>query len=83
MAFSSGILRGALTNLGNPCTVTAEVQQAPVCRFQINLHTSSLNKQITQPTINNSGSNQQLTSLNSSTASLSLSSNTQAPNAKK
>ncbi|XP_014287232.1 trafficking protein particle complex subunit 6b [Halyomorpha halys] len=35
IAFTSGLLRGALGNLGINCLVTAEVQVMPTCKFHI------------------------------------------------
>jgi hypothetical protein len=35
LAFSCGLLRGALSNLGIKCIVTAEVVIPPTCRFEI------------------------------------------------
>ncbi|KAK9497496.1 hypothetical protein O3M35_004206 [Rhynocoris fuscipes] len=35
IAFTSGLLRGALANLGIKCQVTAEVQTMPTCKFHI------------------------------------------------
>ena len=35
LAFTCGIVRGALANLGVTCVVTAEVTQLPACKFQI------------------------------------------------
>lgn len=36
-AMACGILRGALTNLGLACTVTADVTSPPVCSFQVKI----------------------------------------------
>ncbi|XP_002736776.1 trafficking protein particle complex subunit 6B-like, partial [Saccoglossus kowalevskii] len=35
LAFPCGLIRGALSNLGMNCIVTAEVTQMPACKFQI------------------------------------------------
>ncbi|GAQ89824.1 transport protein particle (TRAPP) component [Klebsormidium nitens] len=35
--FPCGLIRGALTNLGIPCTVSAEVNQLPACSFTIKI----------------------------------------------
>ncbi|XP_073994448.1 trafficking protein particle complex subunit Trs33 isoform X2 [Rhodnius prolixus] len=35
IAYTSGLLRGALANLGINCHVTAEVQSMPTCKFHI------------------------------------------------
>ncbi|XP_071449847.1 trafficking protein particle complex subunit 6b [Hetaerina americana] len=35
VAFTCGLIRGALANLGLDCTVTAEIQQMPACKFHI------------------------------------------------
>lgn len=35
IAFTSGLLRGALANLGINSIVTAEVQTMPACKFHI------------------------------------------------
>lgn len=37
LALSCGIIRGALFNLGLNCTVTAEVQVLPACKFQVTM----------------------------------------------
>ncbi|XP_063686108.1 trafficking protein particle complex subunit 6b-like [Bolinopsis microptera] len=36
-AFTCGVVRGALTNFGMPCTVTSEVNVSPTCKFQISI----------------------------------------------
>ncbi|XP_053649222.1 trafficking protein particle complex subunit 6B isoform X2 [Cherax quadricarinatus] len=35
LAFTCGLVRGCLANLGVTCVVTAEVTQLPACKFQI------------------------------------------------
>ncbi|KAL1129825.1 hypothetical protein AAG570_012769 [Ranatra chinensis] len=40
IAFTSGVLRGALANLGINCLVTAEVQSMPACKFHIQVQRS-------------------------------------------
>ncbi|XP_071552715.1 trafficking protein particle complex subunit 6B isoform X1 [Panulirus ornatus] len=35
LAFTCGLVRGCLANLGITCVVTAEVTQLPACKFQI------------------------------------------------
>jgi len=35
LAFPSGLIRGALSNLGLTCSVTADVLSMPKCKFQI------------------------------------------------
>ncbi|ESO86177.1 hypothetical protein LOTGIDRAFT_220856 [Lottia gigantea] len=37
LAFPCGLLRGALSNLGVNCIVTAEVSAMPACKFQIQI----------------------------------------------
>ncbi len=37
LAFSCGLIRGALANLGIVCVVTAEVTTMPACKFQIQI----------------------------------------------
>lgn len=38
VAFTCGLVRGALSNLGINSTVTAEVQTIPACRFHIEVN---------------------------------------------
>ncbi|KAL9893756.1 trafficking protein particle complex subunit 6b isoform X2 [Glossina fuscipes] len=38
VAFTCGLVRGALSNLGITSTVTAEVQSIPACRFHIEVN---------------------------------------------
>ncbi|EDW59073.1 trafficking protein particle complex subunit 6b [Drosophila novamexicana] len=40
VAFTCGLVRGALSNLGINSTVTAEVQTIPACRFHIEVNRS-------------------------------------------
>ncbi|KAK6181707.1 hypothetical protein SNE40_009510 [Patella caerulea] len=40
LAFPCGLLRGALSNLGVNCIVTAEVSAMPACKFQIQIQRS-------------------------------------------
>ncbi|XP_076343416.1 trafficking protein particle complex subunit 6B-like isoform X2 [Tachypleus tridentatus] len=35
LAFSCGVIRGALSNLDIICVVTAEVSSPPACKFQV------------------------------------------------
>jgi len=37
LAFSCGLLKGALSNLGYECVITAESNQFPISKFQINI----------------------------------------------
>ena len=37
LAFPCGLIRGALTNLGVTCIVTADVTKLPECKFQIQM----------------------------------------------
>ena len=39
LAFSCGLIRGALFNLGISSVVTADVSQPPSVKFQIKIHT--------------------------------------------
>ncbi|KAH7642961.1 trafficking protein particle complex subunit Trs33 [Dermatophagoides farinae] len=39
LAFSCGLIRGALFNLGIPSVVTTDVSQPPSVKFQIKIHT--------------------------------------------
>lgn len=39
LAFPCGLIRGALANLGIPCTVLAETSALPSCTFQIKIPT--------------------------------------------
>ncbi len=72
LAFSCGLLRGALTNLGHNCLVTAEANQLPICRFQINLQSIQGTSKQASPMMNTSISSQQISSLNTSMASMSM-----------
>ncbi|KAB0803352.1 hypothetical protein PPYR_00322 [Photinus pyralis] len=38
VAFTCGVIRGTLANLGINCLVTAEVQTMPGCKFHIQVH---------------------------------------------
>ncbi|EEB09911.1 trafficking protein particle complex subunit 6B, putative [Pediculus humanus corporis] len=40
VAFTCGLIRGALSNLGITCLVTAEVDQMPACKFHIQVQRS-------------------------------------------
>ncbi|KAI8784709.1 trafficking protein particle complex subunit 6B [Biomphalaria glabrata] len=40
LAFPCGMIRGALSNLGINCIVTAEVSAMPACKFQIQIQRS-------------------------------------------
>ncbi|XP_072032756.1 trafficking protein particle complex subunit 6b-like [Amphiura filiformis] len=40
LAFTCGLIRGALSNLGMNCVVTAEVSTMPACKFQIMIQRS-------------------------------------------
>lgn len=37
LAYTCGLIRGALSNLGITCVVTAEIAQMPACKFQIQI----------------------------------------------
>lgn len=40
VAFTCGVVRGSLANLGVNCSVTAEVQTMPLCKFHIQVQRS-------------------------------------------